>query len=70
MNGKYYINESDITDASKGTDKMSLNKAIEVKAGEKMTMRVEMMVYDTLSNAQCNCNFSIDIVNEKYASGK
>ena len=64
INGKYYLQESDIGDTTKGLSSVSLNNAIKVDKGDIMTMRVELLVYNKSYSASCNCNFALKMVND------
>lgn len=62
--GKYYMSESDLDDLSKGRNDVSLSNDIRISKREKLTMRIEVQVYNPNKEASCNCNFSINMVNQ------
>ena len=68
--GKYYLSESDLDDSSKGLDSVSLSDSVRLRKQDKLTMRIEVQVYNPNKEASCNCNFAINMVNQThYNSG-
>ena len=70
--GMYYYSEVDIMNGTNAMEEISLNSDIVLEKNTKMTMRIELQVFDENKDASCNCDFNISLINiyNNGASGK
>ncbi|MBE5735032.1 MAG: hypothetical protein E7361_01090 [Clostridiales bacterium] len=63
-NGKYYTSISDMNGAVNALDTISMTNGPKVDAGSSLTMRIELSVIKPNTNANINCNFAFNMINE------